>query len=375
MVYRHDIDLEFLENVSSEDLNQLVYILTHDIKDKKTRWAEKLTSNNEYKKYAPDHHKYWHLIAAELQSFGANSVATLFRRGKGVEYKEILTDVCDKMNVNYNKKDLISKIEQELLAKVLETAWEDMTSIERENFLRGINTSLSRLTSRIANIADVKSLLGLSGIIGYIVARTAATVAIAPYMTAGSVSGMVLAALILPRVAALPIAIATMPFLIWQVAGEAYRVTIPACILVATLRKKYELSSDDIVRIRKYDALIEKFRSIIESYQRSDKKKFGLYVFASLTSQFIESEMSDDEIKCIIFSLDQEDQNRIMNAFLNELRNINNFEDSIIFARKECHCCETDITTVFEMIIGFSIEETDKKKEASKILKEILKTL
>lgn len=375
MVYRHDIDLEFLEDVSSEDLNQLVYILTHDIKDNKPRWAEKLTSNNEYKKYAPDHHKYWHLIAAELQSFGANSVATLFRRGKGVEYKEILTDVCDKMNVNYNKKDLISKIEQELLAKVLETAWEEMTSIERENFLRGINTSLSWLTSRIANIADVKSLLGLSGMVGYIVARTAATVAIAPYMTAGSVSGMVLAALILPRVAALPIAIATMPFLIWQVAGEAYRVTIPACILVATLRKKYELSSDDIVRIRKYEALIEKFRSIIESYQRSDKKKFGLYVFASLTSQFIESEMSDDEIKCIIFSLDQEDQNRIMNAFLNELKIIENFEDSIRFAIKECNCCETDIITIFEMIIGFSIEETDKKKEASKILKEILKTL
>lgn len=52
MAYRTDYDLEFLSQCSSEDLNDLVYCLTHD-KDGSTRLTEELTMTESYKKYYP----------------------------------------------------------------------------------------------------------------------------------------------------------------------------------------------------------------------------------------------------------------------------------------------------------------------------------
>ena len=94
MAYRYDTDLEFLSKCKSEDLNELVYCLTHD-KDGDPRLTEELTTNALYKRHHPDHHQYWELIAAEVQCFGANSFATIFRGGKGVPYKAYhYTQVC-----------------------------------------------------------------------------------------------------------------------------------------------------------------------------------------------------------------------------------------------------------------------------------------
>ena len=102
MAYRIDSDLEFLAELDSEDLNDLVYCLTHD-KDGEVRYTEELTGSDEYKEHNPNHHQYWKLIAAEIQCFGANTFATLIRGGEGVLYREVLMDVCNKLKVNYNK--------------------------------------------------------------------------------------------------------------------------------------------------------------------------------------------------------------------------------------------------------------------------------
>ena len=58
MAYREDSDLEFLGQMKSEDLNDLVYCLTRD-KDGDARLTEKLTMSEKYKLYQPDHHQYW----------------------------------------------------------------------------------------------------------------------------------------------------------------------------------------------------------------------------------------------------------------------------------------------------------------------------
>ena len=129
MAYRDDADLEFLGQMESQDLNDLVYCLTHD-KDGDVRLTEELTMNELYKNHYPDHQKYWEMIAAEIQCFGANTFMTVFRGGKGVEYKEVLMDVCDKMKVNYNKSSSVEKIEGNLLMKILEDALEKMSPEE-----------------------------------------------------------------------------------------------------------------------------------------------------------------------------------------------------------------------------------------------------
>ena len=129
MSYRYDEDLEFLKKIDSKDLNDLVYVLTHD-KDGETRFTEELTTNENYKKFFPEHNKYWEDIAAELQCYGGNTFITMFRGGKGVEYKEILIDVCDKLKVNFNKNSTIESIETNLLMKILTDAIEKMSPEE-----------------------------------------------------------------------------------------------------------------------------------------------------------------------------------------------------------------------------------------------------
>lgn len=150
MAYRYDPDLEFLQTCSSEELNDLVYLLTHD-KDGDTRWTEFLTTNEKYKRYYPDHKQYWKEIAEEIQLFGGNSFANFFRGGLfssdlvGVPYKEVLCDVCDKMKVNYNKSASVKVIEQNLLMKILQDALEKMSpkelnTLAMEIGLKNINT-------------------------------------------------------------------------------------------------------------------------------------------------------------------------------------------------------------------------------------------
>lgn len=129
MSYRYDPDLEFLKECNNQQLDDLVYLLTHD-KDGKSRWTEELTSNSNYKKHYPNHSLYWEDIAAEIQCFGANTFSTMFRGGKGVLYREILCDVCKKMGVNFNKYSSTTQIENNLLMKVLTDSLERMSPEE-----------------------------------------------------------------------------------------------------------------------------------------------------------------------------------------------------------------------------------------------------
>ena len=129
MAYRYDPDLEFLSKCTDEDLNDLVYCLTYD-KDGSKRLTEELTLSDAYKKHHPYHSLYWEEIAAEIQCFGGNTFANIFRGGKGVLYKEVLCDVCDKMKVNYNKNSTADRIEDALLSKILEDSLEKMSPDE-----------------------------------------------------------------------------------------------------------------------------------------------------------------------------------------------------------------------------------------------------
>ena len=129
MAYREDSDLEFLGQVKSEDLNDLVSVLTYD-KDGKKRHFESLTNNDLYKKYYPDHHQYWEDIAAEIQCFGGNTFANAFRLGKGVLYKEVLMDVCDRLKCKYDKKTSVNEIENSLLMKILSDSLKKMSQEE-----------------------------------------------------------------------------------------------------------------------------------------------------------------------------------------------------------------------------------------------------
>lgn len=240
MAYRYDPDLEFLQTCSSEELNDLVYLLTHD-KDGKARWTEFLTTNERYKRHYPDHKQYWQEIAEEIQLFGGNTFMTLFRLGKGVMYKEVLCDVCDKMKVNYNKFSSVQVIEQNLLMKILQNSLEKMSPEELKNLslemgLKDIKVFTPQILMPMF-IAVFKAGGFKSYQLTVIIVNAILKVLIGRGLNLAGNAALVRLAGILAG----PIGLAiTALWALFDIAGTAYRVTIPAVIQVAYLRSLVE---------------------------------------------------------------------------------------------------------------------------------------
>jgi UPF0174 protein HP_1588 len=229
MAYRKDEDLEFLAKCSNEDLEPLVEILIKD-KDGKTRYTEELTQSKKYMYYSPDHQKYWEDIAAEIQTFGANTIATIFRFGKGVTYKEILCDVCQDLKVNFNEKSSTSAIEKNLLDKVYTQAIEELSNEDLKKLADAVDIPITNLSYQ-ATVAAVQ--YALMQMPYFVLQRM--LINVIP-MTIGR--NLLLSRLI--GVAAGPIGWAlTGAWTAFDLAGAAKRVTVPAVIQVAVLRKKY----------------------------------------------------------------------------------------------------------------------------------------
>jgi uncharacterized protein YaaW (UPF0174 family) len=239
MAYRYDPDLEFFEKLESTDLNDLVFSLTHD-KDGDIRFTEELTGAPAYKQYSPDHHQYWELIAAEIQCFGANSLVTMFRGGKGVEYREILTDVCDKMKVNYSKDAPVERIENNLLLKVLNDALEKMSPEQLKELAESVGVKNFALLTPEGMLGVFQAVFRAGGFKSYQLTVIVVNAVLKAMIGRGlSFAG---SAALTRTIAVLtgPIGWAlTGAWTAVDIASPAYRVTIPAVIQVAALRQKH----------------------------------------------------------------------------------------------------------------------------------------
>lgn len=238
MAYRYDDDLQFLKELKSSDLNDLVYCLTHD-KDGSARLTEELTMSEIYKAHSPDHHRYWELIAAEIQCFGANSFATIFRGGKGVLYKEVLTDACDKMKVNYNSNARTEAIEQNMLMKILQDALEKMSPEELRELANSLGVKDLSVTRNVL-VGAFQAIFKAGGFKSYQLTLIVVNAVLKALIGRGlSFGGNILLTRTMAVLAG-PIGwIVTGLWTAVDVAGPAYRVTIPAVIQVAALRQKH----------------------------------------------------------------------------------------------------------------------------------------
>jgi uncharacterized protein YaaW (UPF0174 family) len=238
MAYRPDPDLEFFARASSADLEGLVSTLTHD-KDGAVRYTEELTQSALYKQYHPDHGKYWQLVAAELQGFGANSFATMFRGGKGVLYKEILIDVCDKLNVKYKAAASVEVIEQDLMLKILTDAIERMSVEEVRQMAEEAGVANFGALSKDAAFAAFIAVFRAGGFKSFQILVIVVNIVLRALIGRGlgfaATGTMMRTASILVG----PVGWAvTGLWTAFDVASPAYRVTIPAVIQVVVLRQK-----------------------------------------------------------------------------------------------------------------------------------------
>jgi len=237
MAYREDEDLAFLGKVFSSDLDVVFKLLTED-KDGDKRFTEALTVNDLVKHHHPDHKHYWHLIAEEIQCFGGNSFANVLRGGKGVLYKEVLTDVCDKMKVNYNKNSSTETIEMNLLMKVLTDSMKDMTPEQLKTIAEELDLHTTNFTSE-AVTAALQVAIKMGGFASYKIALIVANAIARAILGKGLMFATNATITRTIGIFAGPIGWAvTGAWTLIDIAGPAHRVTIPVVIQIAFLRAK-----------------------------------------------------------------------------------------------------------------------------------------
>ena len=276
MSYTYDADLEFLGQCSDEQLRELADILMKD-KDGKLRYTEEITKTKEYKIYEHRYSRYWKILAGELQLFGGNSVVNnIFRFGRGVKYDEILNDVLDKINVPYNKSSHIINKEDALIEKIFSDMLEDMPEEKKMELVKDMNLKVTGFGNQ-AIMAAVQAGIRAGGFLSYQI-----TVIVANYIARLLLGrGLTLATnTALTKGLSLfigPIGwVVTGVWTAFDITGPAMRVTLPACVIVAFLRKttlletkknekKYEeeekMEEDFIEQEKKFlKELLEKYR-------------------------------------------------------------------------------------------------------------------
>ncbi|MCQ2896225.1 YaaW family protein [Helicobacter pylori] len=183
-----------------------------------------------------------------MQRYGGNSFANFFR-DEGVLYKEILCDACDHLKVNYNEKSPISLIEQNMLSKLLKDSLEKMSGREIKELCNELGmTNIDKVIgeNKQVLIASTLTLFKAGGSHSYALAIAVADAMVKKTLGHGlsSVVGKVVLKKTLGILAG-PIGwVITGALVSINLAGPAYRVTVPACVLVATLRKKLKAEQE-----------------------------------------------------------------------------------------------------------------------------------
>ena len=254
MAYKYDKDLEFLGECSDEQLAKLAEIITKD-DDGKFRRTEEVTETNEYKRYKENYSKYWEIIVGDFQKFGGNTIANWRRGGKGIEYNEILNDILgssfSNLSVFEKEKELLKRAFSIILS---ESDQEKRRAISKEINFEGATRDVKTITNFIEQkINDINFDYKITNIIlnsitttridytlvkdlfnGEILKTNVITSGVGVLATA---TGMLTPTFIKPLVATVSMTL-----------GEARRVTIPASIVIACLRKilNYEKNNREV---------------------------------------------------------------------------------------------------------------------------------
>lgn len=239
--YREDDDLAFLQYCTEEDIRLLGEYLIYD-KDHEERIASEILSNESFKQLdgRPDKwRKSWKLIAGELQHFGGDSVVNLFR-GKGVLYKEILSDVCDKLSVKYRKNSSAYDIENLLIEKLTELSWEKMSAKEKETVLDSMNIPGGLSGSPLAFIVASIKAGGIGSFQWSSWLAQSASLAFGHAALSGLSLGAAATFVGSRGIAAFAGPIAAIAVTVPLISGAAYRVTMPSVIQISYMRRKYE---------------------------------------------------------------------------------------------------------------------------------------
>jgi small GTP-binding protein len=179
-------------------------------------------------------------IAKHFRQMGSNDFSTLFRGGEGVSYSEIVVDVGEKLGAKkVSEKNTVEENEKEILNKLFSDTLEKMSVKEKSELFRSMGIKERDLPVASSAAAVATFLLKQYG--GFATYRISLIVA---NMVSRALLG---SGLSFATNAALTRAIGTMlgpigwiasgVWLAIDIAGPAYRKTVPAVIHIAMLRQ------------------------------------------------------------------------------------------------------------------------------------------
>lgn len=230
--YLDDEDLSFLHQCSEEHLATFTRILTHN-ENGKPRLSSTLLRNETFQAMEGHPERYrrnWQLIAGELQHFGGDSIANTLRR-HGKFYRAILLDVCKRLKVKADKQMSTPEIEQHLLEHFLEHSWKKMDDQQKADFFTAVEFRVKEQKELLPHLIQTHKLAqGVSHILEARLTKILRTHAAVSVIGHGLVRGAGLGG---------PLGAAVNG--VKAVSGSAYRVTIPAVLHVACLRRMARL--------------------------------------------------------------------------------------------------------------------------------------
>nr|WP_242664650.1 ubiquinol-cytochrome C chaperone family protein [Helicobacter pylori] len=148
--------------------------------------------------------------------------------------------MCNKLKVNYNKKSDTTLIEENMLSSILQKSLEKMSDEEIRELCDELGVKNTNKLGKQALSTAALTLFKAGGSHSYALAISVADAMVRQTLGHGlsSVVGKVALKKTLSILAG-PIGwVITGALVSVNLAEPAYRVTVPACILVATLRKK-----------------------------------------------------------------------------------------------------------------------------------------
>lgn len=185
------------------------------------------------------------MIAAEIQCFGANTFVTVLRGGKGIFYREVLMDICDKLKVNYSKDAKTAFIEDNLLLKILRDALEKMSTEDLKALAKELNINDLNCSTEIL-LGAFQTIFSAGGFKSYqltlIIANAISRALFGKGLTFAANASLAKTMSILTGPVGWAI---TGAWTLIDIAGPAFRVTLPAVIQIAVLRKKH--SQEDFI--------------------------------------------------------------------------------------------------------------------------------
>lgn len=228
VTYLNDDDLDFLQHCSEELLANITRLLTHNEKGK-ARLSSVLSHNELFKSmegHPEQHRRNWQLIAGELQHYGGDSIANKLR-GHGKLYRAILLDVSKRLKIKADKEMSTFEIEQSLLEHFLRNAWQKMDAEHKQEFLQAVDAKVSELEELLPLLMKDRNLAkGVSHLLSGQLTRILRTHAAVSVIGHGLLRGAGLGG---------PVGAALNG--VKAVSGSAYRVTIPAVLHIACLRR------------------------------------------------------------------------------------------------------------------------------------------